>query len=59
MDILHEILRLLKTGGIPVCDKAVSHEYELAEFMNYLKSQRNFSTSLVPVGKGAFLAYKY
>ncbi|MBM9617013.1 O-methyltransferase [Desulfobulbus rhabdoformis] len=58
MDMIEDISRLLKNGGLIVCDNASSHESELAEFMNYLKSQKNFITSLVPVGKGEFLAYK-
>ncbi|MBK1649646.1 O-methyltransferase [Rhabdochromatium marinum] len=58
MDMIKDISRLLKNGGLIICDNASSHESELAEFTAYLKSQQNFSTSLVPVGKGEFLAYK-
>nr|WP_320012451.1 O-methyltransferase [uncultured Desulfobulbus sp.] len=58
MDMIEDISRLLKTGGLIVCDNAISHESELAEFTAYLKSQQNYSTSLVPVGKGEFLAHK-
>ncbi|WP_321491867.1 O-methyltransferase [uncultured Desulfobacter sp.] len=58
MDMMQDILRLLKIGGLIVCDNAISHESELAEFTAYLRSKQNFSTSLVPVGKGEFLAYK-
>lgn len=58
MDISTDILRLLKEGGLLVCDNAVSHHHELADFISYLKSQPNISTSLVPVGKGEFLAHK-
>jgi predicted O-methyltransferase YrrM len=57
-DMIQDISRLLKIGGLIVCDNAISHESEIAEFTAYLKSQQNFSTSLVPVGKGEFLAYK-
>ena len=58
MDMRHDILHLLKTGGLIVCDNAISHKPELAEFTTFLKSQQNLSTSLVPVGKGEFLAIK-
>jgi len=58
MDMVQDISRLLKIGGLIVCDNAISHESELAEFTTYFKSQQNFSTSLVPVGKGEFLAHK-
>jgi len=58
MDMVQDISRLLKSGGLIVCDNAISHESELAEFITYLKAQRHFATSLVPVGKGEFLAYK-
>lgn len=59
MSMLNGILRLLKAGGILVCDNAVSHESELSDFMDYFKSQPNYSSSLVPVGKGEFLIYKF
>lgn len=58
MDMMQDISRLLKSNGLIVCDNAISHESELVEFTAYLKSQQNFSTSLVPVGKGEFLACK-
>lgn len=58
MAMAKDILRLLKPGGLIVCDNAVSHESELAEFMAYIRSCPGFSTSLVPVGKGEFLAHK-
>jgi len=58
MEMVHDIARLLKSGGLIVCDNATSHESELADFTAYLRSQQNFTTALVPVGKGEFLAYK-
>lgn len=58
MEMTEDILRLLKTGGLLVCDNAVSHPEELADFMASLKSRPRLSTSLVPVGKGQFLVYK-
>lgn len=58
MKMWRDVSRLLKIGGVIVCDNAISHELELSEFTSHLKSQSNFTTSLVPVGKGAFLAHK-
>ena len=49
---------LLRNGGLLVCDNAVSHENELAEFVNWVKSQEQLLVSLVPVGKGELLVYK-
>ncbi|WP_022664754.1 O-methyltransferase [Desulfospira joergensenii] len=58
MDMVKDILRLLKPGGLIVCDNAVSHASELSGFMEHIRSLKGFSTSLVPVGKGEFLAHK-
>ncbi len=58
MAMSNDILRLLKQGGLIVCDNAVSHESELSEFMAHIKSMSSFSTSLVPIGKGEFLAHR-
>ena len=49
---------LLKTGGLLVCDNAVSHESELTEFVDWVRSNKHLSVSLVPVGKGELLVYK-
>ncbi|NAW58121.1 MULTISPECIES: O-methyltransferase [unclassified Vibrio] len=49
---------LLKPGGLMVCDNAVSHQQELAEFVDWVTAQPHLQTSLVPVGKGELLIYK-
>jgi len=53
-----ELISALRTGGLLVCDNAISHKEELAEFIEYIQNSKQFSTSLVPVGKGEFIAYK-
>lgn len=58
MHFADEVVAALKPGGLLICDNAVSHASELADFMAYIKSQPLFTTSLVPVGKGEFVAYK-
>jgi predicted O-methyltransferase YrrM len=52
------ILRLLKPGGMMICDNAVSHETELREFMEFFINRSEYTTCLVPVGKGEFIACK-
>ena len=52
------ILRLLKPGGLMICDNAVSHEEELKEFMEFFINRSEYTTCLVPVGKGEFIACK-
>ncbi|HGH6016915.1 TPA: O-methyltransferase [Vibrio mimicus] len=52
------LFNLLKTGGLLVCDNAISHADELAEFRAWVNSQQSLSVSLVPVGKGELLVYK-
>lgn len=53
-----DIKRILRRGGLLVVDNAVSHEHQVAPFVELLQSDAEFSTSLVPVGKGEFLATK-
>lgn len=56
---LPQIERLLRPGGLVVVDNATSHAQELAPFMQALRCASGWSTSLVPVGKGEFLATKH
>ena len=53
-----EIVAVLQPGVLLVCDNATSHKSELADFISYIKSQPMFTKSLVPVGKGEFIAHK-
>lgn len=56
---LPQLERLLRPGGLIVVDNATSHAQELAPFMQALRVASGWSTSLVPVGKGEFLATKH
>jgi predicted O-methyltransferase YrrM len=58
MGFVQEIVAALRPGGLLVCDNAVSHAEELADFMAFFKGHSSFSCALVPVGKGEFMAYK-
>jgi len=58
MGFSEEVVSLLRIGGLLVCDNAISHKEEMAEFIDFIKNSHQFSTSLVPVGKGEFVAYK-
>jgi len=50
-----EIRRVLRPRGLLVVDNAVSHAHEMASFVQAVKDD-GFACSLVPVGKGEFLA---
>lgn len=56
---LPHLERILRPGGLVVVDNATSHAQELAPFMQALRCASGWSTSLVPVGKGEFLATKH
>jgi len=58
MKFAEDVTEALRVGGLLVCDNAISHRSELIDFTNYIKSHPDFTTCLVPVGKGEFLAYK-
>ncbi|WP_349618149.1 O-methyltransferase [Azotobacter salinestris] len=53
-----DLKRVLRPGGLIVVDNALSHEEEMAPFVALVRSDHDFETSLVPVGKGEFLAVK-
>jgi predicted O-methyltransferase YrrM len=53
-----ELRRVLRPGGLLVVDNATSHAAEMAPFAALVTADRDFSTCLVPVGKGEFLAVK-
>lgn len=53
-----DIKRVLRKGGLLVVDNAVSHEHQMMPFIELLNADPAFTTSLVPVGKGEFLATK-
>jgi predicted O-methyltransferase YrrM len=53
-----DLKRLLRSGGLLVVDNATSHPQEMADFTAAVRADSGFTTSLVPVGKGEFLAVK-
>lgn len=50
--------RMLTPGGLLVVDNAVSHESEMAGFMQLTEETEGFDTALVPVGNGEWLVWK-
>jgi predicted O-methyltransferase YrrM len=50
--------RVLRPGGLLVVDNATSHVEEMAAFVALVEADTSFTTSLVPVGNGEFLAVK-
>jgi predicted O-methyltransferase YrrM len=50
--------RVLRPGGLLVVDNATSHPQEMAPFVVLVQKDANFTTSLVPVGNGEFMAVK-
>jgi len=50
--------RVLRPGGLLVVDNATSHPEQMASFVALVKADVDFTTSLVPVGNGEFLAVK-
>jgi predicted O-methyltransferase YrrM len=50
--------RVLRPGGLLVVDNACSHPEDMAGFTAAVRADGGFTTSLVPVGKGEFLAVK-
>jgi predicted O-methyltransferase YrrM len=50
--------RALRPGGLLVVDNAISHAGELTAFVALVTADASFTCSLVPVGKGEFLAVR-
>jgi predicted O-methyltransferase YrrM len=53
-----ELRRTLRPGGLLVVDNATSHVEEMAPFVALVAADAEFTTCLVPVGNGEFLAAK-
>lgn len=54
-----DLSRVLRPGGLLVVDNAIAPAPEqLAPFVALVKADVGFTTSVVPVGKGEFLAVK-
>jgi predicted O-methyltransferase YrrM len=50
--------RVLRPGGLLVVDNATSHPEQMAPFVALARADAEFSTSLVPIGNGEFLAVR-
>lgn len=50
--------RILRPGGLMVVDNALSHAAEMAPFVALVSADSHFTTCLVPVGNGEYLAVK-
>lgn len=53
-----DLRRVLRPGGLLVVDNATSHPQEMAPFMALVQADSSFTTSLVPIGNGEFMAVK-
>jgi predicted O-methyltransferase YrrM len=53
-----DLKRVLRKGGLLVVDNAVSHADQMTSFTQAIEADPEFATSLVPVGKGEFLAHR-
>jgi predicted O-methyltransferase YrrM len=53
-----DLKRVLRPGGLLVVDNATSHAEQMAPFVALVTADPIFTTSLVPVGNGEFLAVK-
>jgi predicted O-methyltransferase YrrM len=53
-----DLRRVLRPGGLLVVDNATSHAEEMAAFLALVTADPTFTTSLVPVGNGEFLAVR-
>lgn len=53
-----DLKRIIRPGGLLVVDNALSHAEELAMFIALIEADADFTTSLVPVGNGEFMAVR-
>lgn len=53
-----QIKRVLRPGGLLVVDNATSHAAEMAAFCKLVTEDADFTTCLVPLGNGEFMAVK-
>jgi predicted O-methyltransferase YrrM len=50
--------RMLRSGGLLVADNATSHAEQMLPLMAMIRQDESFTTSLIPIGNGEFLAVK-
>lgn len=54
----HHLRRVLRPGGLLIVDNATSHIEQMAPFVALVTADPQFTTCLIPVGNGEFLAVK-
>lgn len=55
----HDLKRVLRKGGLLIVDNAISHKEQMEPFVSLVEADSAFSTCLVPVGKGEYLATRF
>jgi predicted O-methyltransferase YrrM len=53
-----DLQRVLIPNGLMIVDNAISHEAELAPFVELIRATPGYLTSIVPVGKGELMVLK-
>ena len=53
---VEQIKSSLRPGGLIICDNAISHQAELADFQRHLADSDKFESMTIPVGKGVIVA---
>lgn len=53
-----DIKRIMKRGGTLVVDNALSHKTEMDAFMSHVNGDPDFTTCLLPVGNGQYVAVR-
>ncbi|UDL05117.1 O-methyltransferase [Marinobacter sp. CA1] len=54
-----DVFRLVRPGGLLVCDNVLSHADEVAPFLAAVEASGLFTTAIVPVGKGELVACRH
>ena len=53
-----DLRRVIRPGGLLVVDNAISHGHQITHFVARLNADPEFTTCLIPVGKGEFMAVR-
>ena len=53
-----DLQRILKAGGVLVADNTLSHAAEIAPFLEIVRENSQYLTSVVPLGNGELVAVK-
>ncbi|WP_442600153.1 O-methyltransferase [Neobacillus sp. D3-1R] len=58
MNWWNDLDRVLKPRSLMVIDNVISHRTEVEDFMSVINRSENYSSMVVPVGKGQLMVYK-